>query len=209
MPDKFTSVFAPFAIYWIFSLFFHAIDTSGLFEQYRIHEPEDEKKKNRVTVKQVIWGVLLQQVIQTALALVWLEDDGEGMGPFRDHASSLLGWKEFVGKVAGKATMDRFGDSFAQGMYWWAIPVFQFFFASYVPLPRERNLTHSFPDSYSTPGSTSSTATSTPTNSSTATCTRGTTGCTCPTRSEPSTTIRWRVSYSTRSERRSRTLARS
>ena len=136
--DKFTSIFAPFAVYWVFSFFFHLVDTSGLFEQYRIHEPEEEKKKNRVTVKQVIWAVLFQQAIQTALALVWLEDDDASVGPFRDHQGDIRGYSRVIdsivmsvlGNKLGRSAVQRYGDEMASFTYWWAVPIFQFFFAS-------------------------------------------------------------------------------
>ena len=138
--DKFTSIFAPFAVYWILSAFFHVIDVSGLFEDYRIHEPEEEKKKNRVTVKQVILAVLLQQVIQTALALVWLEDDDVSVGPFRDHQGDIRGYSGVIdgivlsvlGKQLGRSVVNRYSDELASFTYWWAVPLFQFFFASSV-----------------------------------------------------------------------------
>lgn len=138
MSDKFTSIFAPFAVYWLFSGFFHIVDTCGLFEDYRIHEPEEEKAKNRVTVKQVIWAVLLQQLIQTALGLVWLEDDDPAVGPFRDHSGDIIQYAGYInssikfiaGPTLARAFDQRFGQTFASWSYWWAVPIFQFFFAS-------------------------------------------------------------------------------
>lgn len=136
--DKYLSIFAPFAIYWLFSAVFHLVDVSGWFEAYRLHEPEEEKAKNRVTVKQVIWAVLLQQAIQTALALVWLEDDDPTVGPFRDHAGDILKYVGYTSKIAsvvlgqswGSTAMKQYGAGVANWMYWWGVPVFQFFFAS-------------------------------------------------------------------------------
>lgn len=136
--DKYLSIFAPFAIYWVFSGFFHLVDTSLLFEKYRIHEPAEEKAKNRVTVRQVLIMVLFQQAIQTLLALVWLEDDDPTVGPFRDHAGDLATYTRYtsmvvtavVGKESTSMIMKRAGASLAEWMYWWGVPIFQFFFAS-------------------------------------------------------------------------------
>ena len=206
--DKFTSIFAPFAVYWILSFFFHLVDVSGYFEDYRIHEPEEEKKKNRVTVKQVIWAVLFQQAIQTALALVWLEDDDVSVGPFRDHQSDIRGYSGVIdsivmsvlGNKVGRSVVQRYGDELASFTYWWAVPIFQFFFASSVS-PKfqfRRILIVVPPDSCWTPGNTFSTAIFTPTSSSTAISTRGITDSTSRTHSAPSTITRSKDSSSTR-----------
>jgi sphinganine C4-monooxygenase len=94
--------------------------------------------KNRVTVKQVIWAVLLQQVIQTALGLAWLEDDDPLTGPFRDHAGDIANYFNFttstllfvLGKNWGSTVVKQHGHALASWMYWWGVPTFQFFFAS-------------------------------------------------------------------------------
>lgn len=87
-------------------------------------------------------AVLFQQLIQTALGLVWLEDDDAAVGPFRDHAADLSRYAGYVNKVvqivglgagAGAAGEPKeWVGQVAQWMYWWGIPIFQFFFASYV-----------------------------------------------------------------------------
>jgi sphinganine C4-monooxygenase len=140
--DKYVSVIAPIFVYWIVSLFFHLIDNLNweLFEKYRIHESEEAKSKNRVTMKQVIMAVLFQQIIQTVLAVVWLEDDPVFMGPFRDHASDLkwyAGWMEGIlvaslGKETAVPLLRKYGSQSVEWIYWWGIPSFQLLWAAFV-----------------------------------------------------------------------------
>ena len=79
-------------------------------------------------------AVLFQQVVQTLLALVWLEDDSDDMGPFRNHQGSVEGYQNLVGGLIGKKLVNLVGrdgmESIGNGIYWWAIPIFQLFFAS-------------------------------------------------------------------------------
>ncbi|KAL8280169.1 hypothetical protein RQP46_007499 [Phenoliferia psychrophenolica] len=142
IPDKYSSLFAPFATYWIVSLAFHFIDQSGwaLFEQYRIHEPDEVKRKNRVTVRQVLVAVFAQQAIQTVLGLWWLGDEDPAFGPFRDHGADLdkyAGWVAqaaiaVLGKDGGRAVVKHCGASVASWMYWWGVPIAQFFLAAFI-----------------------------------------------------------------------------
>ena len=64
--DEVLGTFAPILVYWLYSGMYHFVIPP--FENYRLH-PVEEEKKNLVTVPQVVRGVLLQQVIQVAVAL--------------------------------------------------------------------------------------------------------------------------------------------
>jgi sphinganine C4-monooxygenase len=64
--DEVLGTFAPIVVYWLYSGMYHFVIPP--FENYRLH-PVEEEKKNLVTVPQVVKGVLLQQVIQVAVAL--------------------------------------------------------------------------------------------------------------------------------------------
>ena len=140
--DKDFSLLVPIAIYWGMGMLFHLIDISGLpyFEKYRIHEPEEVKQRNRVTVRTVIIGVVFQQILQTGLGLYWL-DEQESIGEvFRDHRGELQVLATYVSKVAfalfgpslGSKAL-RFGGAEATSwLYWWGIPIIQFLWAGYV-----------------------------------------------------------------------------
>lgn len=109
-----------------------------MFEQYRIHEPDEVKSKNRVTVRQVLVAVFAQQAIQTVLGLWWLGDEDPAYGPFRDHAADLdkyAGWVAsaaiaVLGKELGRALVRTCGPDVASWLYWWGVPVAQFFLAA-------------------------------------------------------------------------------
>jgi sphinganine C4-monooxygenase len=68
--DKYLTLLIPIAGYWIFSLFFHLIDTFDLFPQYRLHTPEELLKRNHATRWDVFRDVILQQIIQTAFGVL-------------------------------------------------------------------------------------------------------------------------------------------
>jgi sphinganine C4-monooxygenase len=138
--DRYMSILAPFITYWVASLFFQTIDSLNLpfFEQHRLHEPEEVKTKNRVTVRQVVVAVLFQQFVQTLLGIVWLEDDDPAYGPMRDHAEAV-GWYHAVlakaavsvlGGAMGSEVMKGYGASAASWVYWWGVPIVQLFFAA-------------------------------------------------------------------------------
>lgn len=142
--DKHLSIFAPFAAYWILSLFFYIIDNLNwpIFEQHRIHESDEAMKKNRVTAKQVVVAVLFQQAVQTALALIWLEDDSLEMSPMRNHKLDLQVYSgvisrivnKVVGNSFGEKLLTSFGESTTSWIYWWGVPIFQYLFAALVLL---------------------------------------------------------------------------
>lgn len=140
--DRYMSILAPFITYWVASLFFQTIDSLNLpfFEQHRLHEPEEVKTKNRVTVRQVVVAVLFQQFVQTLLGIVWLEDDDPAYGPMRDHAEAV-GWYHAVlakaavsvlGGAMGSEVIKGYGASAASWVYWWGVPTVQLFFAASV-----------------------------------------------------------------------------
>lgn len=70
IPDGITALIAPIVVYWSYSMFFHVIDVYELAEKYRIHPSEDELKRNKVTLHEVVRDVILQHIIQTIVGLV-------------------------------------------------------------------------------------------------------------------------------------------
>lgn len=70
LPDFWLSLIIPVIVYWVLSLFFHAIDVYDLFPQYRLHTPEEITKRNHVSRYEVARDVIFQQVIQVATGAV-------------------------------------------------------------------------------------------------------------------------------------------
>lgn len=67
IPDKLLTLLLPIAVYWLVSLLFHLIDVYDLFPKYRLHTPAEVLKRNRVSRRDVIRDVLIQQAIQTVI----------------------------------------------------------------------------------------------------------------------------------------------
>ncbi|KAM0746718.1 hypothetical protein T439DRAFT_329422 [Meredithblackwellia eburnea MCA 4105] len=147
--DKYLSVFAPFATYWIISLLFHTLDNLHWpsIEKYRIHplEIDNPDKKNRVTVPEVLKAVFVQQGIQTLLGLWWIDEDhgaassGTGVG----HEQQVLVWARRVASLlrgvgvvgegrAWLAKNETMVVTIAWYTYWYLIPVLQLFLAAFI-----------------------------------------------------------------------------
>jgi sphinganine C4-monooxygenase len=140
IPDKYLSLLLPIILYWLVSLWFHFLDTARFpfFEKYRLHEPEEISKRNRVSAKRVVAMVLVQQVVQTFVGLIAL--DGEEVSRlqvFADHESnvSAIGAKvaKLVTGIAGLSNgvkiLNFMGANFANWVYWWGLPSLQFLWA--------------------------------------------------------------------------------
>ncbi|KAJ1601389.1 hypothetical protein NDA14_002043 [Ustilago hordei] len=146
--DKYLSLALPIVIYWVASLFYHALDTLELpfTERYRLHEPEEVTKRNRVSVTRVIVMVIVQQAIQTLFGLLLLDDDSVGLKQtFADHPAKILNIAAFLrnstSKLLGPSLAPTFAKlvfgsqdaiSTASWLYWWGIPTAKFWFAFFV-----------------------------------------------------------------------------
>lgn len=88
LPDKVLILLLPIAAYWIFSLFFHYLDTHDYFLQYRLHTPVEVLKRNRVLRRDVVRDVLIQQFIQTLMGVLisFTEPDDTYGGEMHDVA---------------------------------------------------------------------------------------------------------------------------
>ena len=164
--DKALSLLSPILAYWVLSLCFHLLD-SKIFRwpaKYRIHESEEVTSKNLASRKDVILAVIFQQVVQTLLGIVWLDDDESDA--FRNHTGEMRHLSQWVARFVVTILGDkRGGDLLAtQGqklvswLYWWGIPVAQYIWAMCVVLSRPPSPLMPLPVSSSTLGSTSSTA---------------------------------------------------
>ncbi|CAO3663743.1 unnamed protein product [Umbelopsis ramanniana] len=143
MSDSASALVGPLLVYWVYSLFFHFLSKAEIpwVERYRIHDPE-EMTKNKVSVKDVIQGVVFQQVLQTILGFLVLE------GEESSATSSLLtldriGWA--VSKALGSVHIKQliiaqFGMpaymdallTISSILQSYVIPAFQFFIAMFI-----------------------------------------------------------------------------
>lgn len=65
VPDGILALAAPVIAYWVYSTFWHLVDVYELAEKYRIHPSEEEEARNKATLKEVLWDVVLQHVVQS------------------------------------------------------------------------------------------------------------------------------------------------
>lgn len=140
--DLHLSLAVPVVCYWAYSLFWHLLDKSELavLDKYRIHEPEEVTKRNRVTVPEVIKAVILQHVIQTLLGLAALAeeepvDDAVAMLKYARVITAVV--VGLVGPRWGHKLLAQYGSEMVQFTYWWGVPILQFLWASYVYRLRE------------------------------------------------------------------------
>ena len=140
MSDHILAVTSPVIAYWSLSLFFHFLDVSGWrwLENYRIHESKEVKARNRCSRADVVLAVILQQAIQTALALYWISADETSSKA--DHAGKMhqigrrlvLVFQWVLGPKWAEAALDLRGADMTYFIYWWGIPIVQFVFAMFV-----------------------------------------------------------------------------
>ncbi|ADV19533.1 C4-hydroxylase [Cryptococcus gattii E566] len=144
MSDKHLSLAAPVLAYWLYSFFFHFLDTAqfSYFEKRRIHDSPEVLARNKVTVTQVIKAVILQHVIQTVLGIFWLEDDEAifRREVMKDHLAAMSNLSPWVadgvllvlGRRVGEQVLKRNGEAIVRWMYWWGIPALQMLLAFFV-----------------------------------------------------------------------------
>lgn len=136
LSDPLLAVLAPVPTYWLVSAFFHLLDCSSApwLVRRRIHDSAEVATRNRVTRAQVLRAVVVQQVIQTVLAVLWVSEHPESA----DHASAM---RSIVARLLALFTF--FGSSdeaagvlvpLAYLLYWWVIPAAQLLLAMYVKL---------------------------------------------------------------------------
>lgn len=134
----------PTVTYWLLSLIFHALDTAQLpyFESKRLHESQEVMARNRVTMGQVVKAVFCQQVVQTILAIVWLDSDETLLKRdyYVDHLGNMAGLAPKVakammvllGRKTGEEILKVHGEKLVSWIYWWGIPSAQLMFAFFL-----------------------------------------------------------------------------
>jgi sphinganine C4-monooxygenase len=135
--DHHLALASPVIAYWGLSLFFHALDVSGWrwLDKYRIHESYEVRSRNRVSQTTVVWAVVLQHLIQTTIGLYWLSEDPRSTGVhhrenMENMAQTLTASASWVfGTQAQNWAVELRCSSAMYYLYWWGIPIIQFFFA--------------------------------------------------------------------------------
>ncbi|KAK9766598.1 Sphingolipid C4-hydroxylase sur2 [Basidiobolus ranarum] len=141
--DKTLSLVSPVAAYWLFSGFFYMMSELRLpfFEKYKIHTPEEEKAKNKVTVKEVMGNVLLQQILQTMVGLLIVAAESEDQTDYSFTPISVLAsqYQEECFQFFNVISLCQLDPSTAyflalvsQFMTWVAIPFARFMVALFV-----------------------------------------------------------------------------
>ncbi|KAK6802863.1 hypothetical protein RDI58_000647 [Solanum bulbocastanum] len=95
--DELLGTILPIVVYWVYSGLYCLL---GGMENYRLHTKKDEDEKNLVTKKEVVKGVLLQQVVQSIVATVLFAVTGnEGDSEGNQHGFLVLVRQLFVAMV--------------------------------------------------------------------------------------------------------------
>ncbi|KZT56853.1 putative Sphinganine C4-hydroxylase [Calocera cornea HHB12733] len=139
LSDAHLALLAPIIVYWCYSLIFHLFDTwpeqFPWLDKYRIHDSAEIKSRNLVTKAQVVRAVILQQAIQTALGLWWVEEDRgktNHAAAMRDLAPWVVSISNIVlGPRTSLTVLQRYGTPIVEFVYWWAIPAIQLLFATF------------------------------------------------------------------------------
>lgn len=85
--DELLGTFVPILVYWIYSGMYAML---GSMDSYRLHTKKDEEEKNLVSKRAVVKGVLFQQTIQAAVAIVLFKVTGDDAASASNQQSSLI-----------------------------------------------------------------------------------------------------------------------
>ncbi|RDB20887.1 Sphingolipid C4-hydroxylase SUR2 [Hypsizygus marmoreus] len=135
VPDHYLALAAPVLAYWSLSLFFHYLDMSDWkwLDKYRIHESAEVQKRNLATRTQVVWAVILQQIIQTLLGLVWLSDEAKaGVNHLQEMQAIAVRLQPLVCGALGEYNVHYVLRDLSYFVYWWGIPSIQFLTAMFI-----------------------------------------------------------------------------
>ncbi|KAL4063190.1 fatty acid hydroxylase superfamily-domain-containing protein [Scleroderma yunnanense] len=131
IPDATLALVAPVIAFWVYSIAFDLLDHSGWkwLDPYRIHEPDEIKSRNLVSRSEVIIAVISQQVMQSAVGFILLEDvPGISLAhcqrELKAIESTLVGLvqQNFIPRLLVSILAFHKGET-AYWLYWWIIPV--------------------------------------------------------------------------------------
>lgn len=104
-------------------------------EKYRIHESAEVKSRNLATRSQVVRAVIVQQIIQAMLGWFWMSEEPHATASSRKAEIESVGrWVSravlsVLGKEVGNKLLQEKGSDMVYTVYWWGIPIAQFYFA--------------------------------------------------------------------------------
>ncbi|KAJ8529192.1 hypothetical protein K7X08_036027 [Anisodus acutangulus] len=87
--DEILGTIVPIVVYWLYSGLYCLL---GGMEKYRLHTKKDEDEKNLVSKKEVVKGVLLQQVVQGVVATILFAVTGNDGDSDGNQQAGLLGF---------------------------------------------------------------------------------------------------------------------
>lgn len=138
--DQHLSLALPVVVYWVYSLFFCCLDSldSDWLRRHRVHESAEVLARNLASVPQVVRAVILQQVIQTVLGLLILDNETDEVHAALVDVETLRQWtilaaKHLLGKDLAQHWVNVYGRDAVWLLFWWGVPCAQFLFALYVP----------------------------------------------------------------------------
>jgi sphinganine C4-monooxygenase len=134
LSDPRLTVLAPVPAYWLTAAFFQLLDLSNApwLLRHRIHDSAEVASRNRASHLDVFKAVVLQQVLQTALALVWVSEPPVSV----DHAAAMRSIARTL--IVALSPLHAFDGTakviapLAYLLYWWAIPAARLLLAMYV-----------------------------------------------------------------------------
>ncbi|KAF7045489.1 hypothetical protein CFC21_054592 [Triticum aestivum] len=88
--DEALAIVVPIAAYWVYSGMYMALGRS--MDQYRLHPRDEERSKNLVPKRDVVKGVLLQQLLQAAVAATIFTLRGKSTGTAAGDALQRATW---------------------------------------------------------------------------------------------------------------------
>ena len=133
LSDPLLAVLAPVPAYWLTAAFFQLLDLSNApwLLRYRIHDSAEVASRNRASRLEVFRAVIVQQVLQTALAVWWVsEPEGrvDHVAAVRSMARIIASFP-FFGSLENTAAV---AAPLAYLLYWWVIPTVRMLLAMYV-----------------------------------------------------------------------------
>lgn len=133
LSDSLLTVLAPVPAYWLTAGLFHILDQSNApwLLRHRIHDSAEVASRNRASRAEVFRAIIIQQVIQTALAIVWVSEPPAQT----DHATAMGSIARALVALSPLGALDSVATvvaPLAYLLYWWAIPAARLFLAMYV-----------------------------------------------------------------------------
>ena len=135
--DFWLSLLGPISAYWLFCSLFEILDRADWewLKKYKIHESSEVISRNRVTKRQVILAVIIQQVIQITLGYFWMDENAETGGPISTHIprmealapTVLRSLQALVGRQLAAYLWLHKAQDIIYYVYWWVVPLVQLF----------------------------------------------------------------------------------